>query len=189
MALENFNNAAEVLELDPNIAKTLSRGELERITRRFTSEILPIIGPEKDILAPDMYTSPQIMSWIMDTYSMNKGYCVPGVVTGKPVDIGGSLGRIEATGRGLFYAVQCGLDHLRMGLQGQRSWCRVLGTQVPFPLTFSIPHRSMPSQSATRGDASTTRTGSTYRSSSSTREKREALSDFAIRSRSGPKSS
>ena len=80
--------------------KSMSSGELERLTRRFTNEILPFIGPEKDIPAPDAYTNPQVMAWIMDTYSMNKGYCVPGVVTGKPLELGGSLGRIEATGRG-----------------------------------------------------------------------------------------
>ncbi len=96
--------------------KILSIGEMERITRRFTSEILPIIGPEKDILAPDVYTNPQVMSWIMDTYSMNRGFCVPGVVTGKPVEIGGSLGRVEATGRGVFYTIQSALQHLRMNM-------------------------------------------------------------------------
>ena len=67
--------------------KSMSGGELERLTRRFTNDILPFIGPEKDILAPDVYTNPQVMAWIMDTYSMNKGYCVPGVVTGKPLEL------------------------------------------------------------------------------------------------------
>ncbi len=80
-------------------------GELERLTRRYTSAILPLIGPEKDIPAPDVYTTPQIMAWIMDTYSMNMGYPVPGVVTGKPISLGGSLGRNEATGRGVYYTV------------------------------------------------------------------------------------
>ena len=78
--------------------KTMSQAELERLTRRYTTELLPIIGPEKDVPAPDVNTSPQVMAWIMDTYSTNKGYSVPGVVTGKPVSIGGSLGRNEATG-------------------------------------------------------------------------------------------
>ena len=82
--------------------KALSLGELERLTRRYTSAILPLIGPEKDIPAPDVYTTPQIMAWIMDTYSMNMGYPVPGVVTGKPISLGGSLGRNEATGRGVY---------------------------------------------------------------------------------------
>ncbi len=82
--------------------KTLSMGELERLTRRYATAILPMIGPEKDIPAPDVYTTPQIMAWIMDTYSMNMGYPVPGVVTGKPISLGGSLGRNEATGRGVY---------------------------------------------------------------------------------------
>lgn len=81
----------------------LSIGELERMTRRFASEILPLIGPEVDIPAPDMGTDEQVMAWIMDTYSMNKGYSVPGVVTGKPISIGGSAGRGGATSRGVVY--------------------------------------------------------------------------------------
>lgn len=100
--------------------KMLSQVELEKITRRYTSEILPIIGPQKDILAPDVYTNPQIMSWVMDTYSMNRGYCVPGIVTGKPVDIGGSLGRHEATGRGVYYTILSAIEHLRMKLTGMK---------------------------------------------------------------------
>ena len=82
--------------------KTLSTGELERLTRRYTSEIGLLIGPTKDIPAPDVNTNGQVMAWMMDTYSMNVGATATGVVTGKPVDIGGSLGRIEATGRGVF---------------------------------------------------------------------------------------
>jgi glutamate dehydrogenase/leucine dehydrogenase len=92
--------------------KHLSPHELERLTRRYTSGILPMIGPEQDIPAPDVYTNPQTMAWIMDTYSMTKGYTIPGVVTGKPVSLGGSLGRNEATGRGVFYTIQCACDHL-----------------------------------------------------------------------------
>jgi len=79
----------------------LSPAELERLTRRYASEILPFLGPEKDIPAPDIGTNAQIMAWIMDTYSHQVGYSVPGVVTGKPLSIGGSLGRSDATGRGL----------------------------------------------------------------------------------------
>ncbi len=86
--------------------KEMSKGELERMTRRFTSEIMLIIGPQKDIPAPDVYTDSQTMAWIMDTYSMSVGYPVPGVVTGKPLEIGGSKGRDEATSRGLMYVVQ-----------------------------------------------------------------------------------
>lgn len=79
----------------------LSENELRSLTRRFTAMIAPIIGPEQDIPAPDVGTNAQIMGWIMDTYSMLKGHCVPGVVTGKPIAIGGALGRSEATGRGV----------------------------------------------------------------------------------------
>lgn len=86
------------IKVDPG---TLSRGELERLTRRYTVMILPIIGPEKDIPAPDVGTNAQVMDWIMDTYSMSKGYTVHGVVTGKSLEVGGSLGRPEATGRGI----------------------------------------------------------------------------------------
>ncbi|MDD1767751.1 MAG: Glu/Leu/Phe/Val dehydrogenase [Methanomassiliicoccales archaeon] len=86
--------------------KEMSKNELERMTRRFTSEIMMIIGPHKDIPAPDVYTDSQTMAWIMDTYSMSVGYPVPGVVTGKPLEIGGSKGRDEATSRGLMYVVQ-----------------------------------------------------------------------------------
>ncbi len=80
--------------------KTLSLGELERLTRRYATEISMLIGPESDILAPDVNTNPQIMAWIMDTYSMHRGYSVPGVVTGKPVSVAGTQGRVDATGRG-----------------------------------------------------------------------------------------
>ncbi len=83
----------------------LSLGEQERMTRRYTSEIINLIGPDKDIPAPDMYTNEQTMAWIMDTYSINVGHTVPSVVTGKPVSIGGSLGRQEATGRGVAFCV------------------------------------------------------------------------------------
>jgi glutamate dehydrogenase/leucine dehydrogenase len=83
--------------------KKLSAGELERLTRIFTQKLSGFIGPEKDIPAPDVYTNSQIMAWMMDEYSKIKGYNVPGVVTGKPVEIGGSLGRNEATGLGGFF--------------------------------------------------------------------------------------
>ncbi len=86
--------------------KELNQEELERLTRRYTSEIINIIGPDMDIPAPDMNTNSQTMAWIMDTYSMNKGRTIPGVVTGKPVEVGGSLGRVRATGMGLFYIIQ-----------------------------------------------------------------------------------
>ena len=98
--------------------KHLSQHELERITRRYTSAILPLIGPEQDIPAPDVYTNSQTMAWIMDTYSMTKGYAIPGVVTGKPISLGGSLGRNEATGRGVFYTIQCACELLHLALKG-----------------------------------------------------------------------
>jgi len=85
--------------------RKLSKNELEKLTRRYTAEIINIIGPDMDILAPDVNTNAQIMAWIMDTYSMNKGRAVPGVVTGKPIEIGGSVGRETATGMGLFYII------------------------------------------------------------------------------------
>ena len=100
--------------------KALSMGELERMTRRYASAILPIIGPEKDIPAPDVYTTPQIMAWIMDTFSMMKGYPVTGVVTGKPICLGGSLGRNEATARGCFYTTRGAMEHLNIPMQGAK---------------------------------------------------------------------
>lgn len=92
----------------------MSLHEIEKLTRRLTSEISIIIGPEKDIPAPDVNTNPQVMSWIMDTYSMGVGYSAPGVVTGKPIDIGGSLGRHTATGRGAMLVIHEAMKHLKM---------------------------------------------------------------------------
>ncbi len=93
-----YGGAKGGIKVDP--AK-LSREELIRLTRRYTTRILPLIGPDQDIPAPDVNTNGEIMAWIMDTYSLFKGHTVPGVVTGKPVEIGGSVGRVEATGRGV----------------------------------------------------------------------------------------
>jgi len=95
----------------------MSEGELERMTRRYTTEILSMIGPEKDIPAPDMYTNEQTMAWLMDTYSNYYGYAIPGVVTGKPVGLGGSLGRIEATGRGVVFTTINILKNINIGTQ------------------------------------------------------------------------
>lgn len=97
---------------------TLSRNELQSMTRRFTAEIINIIGPEVDVPAPDMGTNEQVMAWIMDTYSQHKGHAVPEVVTGKPVAIGGTLGRREATGRGVVYMIVEAAKHLRIDLSG-----------------------------------------------------------------------
>jgi glutamate dehydrogenase (NAD(P)+) len=100
--------------------KTLSRRELERLTRRFTTEIGDMIGPDSDIPAPDVNTNSQVMAWMMDTYSMHRGYSVTGVVTGKPVSIGGSEGRQEATGRGVIYTIQEAAKVLDLDLNGAR---------------------------------------------------------------------
>ena len=110
-----FGGAKGGITCDP---KHMSQGELERMTRRYTSAILPLIGPAQDIPAPDVYTNPQTMAWIMDTYSMTKGYAIPGVVTGKPISLGGSLGRNEATGHGVFYTIACACEHLNIQLKG-----------------------------------------------------------------------
>ena len=117
-----FGGAKGGVVCDP---KKLSRGELERMTRRYTTEIINEIGPEKDIPAPDVGTGPTVMAWIFDTYSMNKGHSVLGVVTGKPLNVGGSLGRLEATARGALYTIQeaarkrdLRLEGLRVAVQG-----------------------------------------------------------------------
>ena len=100
--------------------RDMSSGELERMTRRFASEILPLIGPEKDIPAPDMGTDEQIMAWIMDTYSMNVGYSVPELVTGKPLSLHGSLGRAEATSRGVMFTTEAMMKDLGRSIEGTR---------------------------------------------------------------------
>jgi glutamate dehydrogenase (NAD(P)+) len=110
-----FGGAKGGVVCDP---KQLSRGELERLTRRFTSEIINEIGPEKDIPAPDVGTDASVMAWIFDTYSMNKGHSVLGVVTGKPLTIGGSLGREEATARGSLYIIADALGEEDRSLDG-----------------------------------------------------------------------
>lgn len=94
--------------------KEMSQLELERMTRRFTTELVEVIGPEKDIPAPDVYTNAQVMAWIMDTYSMQKGYSVPAVVTGKPIALGGSLGREAATGRGCVFTIREAMKRLNI---------------------------------------------------------------------------
>ena len=98
-----FGGAKGGVIVDPS---TLSKNELKRLTRRYTAMILPIIGPDEDIPAPDVNTNEEIMGWIMDTYSMMRGHAVPGIVTGKPLLLGGSLGRTEATGRGVSYILR-----------------------------------------------------------------------------------
>ena len=97
--------------------KALTRSELQRLTRRYAAEIFPLIGPDKDVPAPDVGTDAQVMAWIMDTYSQQVGYAVPGVVTGKPLSIGGSLGREEATGRGVVCVTLEALRHLQVDIE------------------------------------------------------------------------
>ncbi len=112
-----FGGAKGGVRVEP---KQLSMKELERITRRYTSEIGLVIGPDKDIPAPDVNTNAQIMAWMMDTYSMNVGGTVTGVVTGKPIQLGGSLGRVKATGRGVFVVTREIARRLEMPIQGAR---------------------------------------------------------------------
>ncbi len=114
-----FGGAKGGVICDP---KSMSQGELERMTRRYTAELIPFIGPEKDVPAPDMNTNEQTMAWIMDTYSMHMGQTVTAVVTGKPVNLGGSRGRREATGRGISVCCDEALKHLGMTIEG----CRVI---------------------------------------------------------------
>jgi glutamate dehydrogenase (NAD(P)+) len=114
-----FGGAKGGVICDP---KTMSQGELERMTRRYTSEIIEFIGPEKDVPAPDVNTNEQTMAWIMDTYSMHMRQTVTSVVTGKPLNIGGSRGRREATGRGVMVMCDESLRYLKMPKEG----CRVI---------------------------------------------------------------
>jgi glutamate dehydrogenase (NAD(P)+) len=112
-----YGGAKGGIRVDP---RKLSRGELERVTRRYTSEIGIIIGPNTDIPAPDVNTNEQIMAWMMDTYSMNQGQTATGVVTGKPITLGGSLGRKEATGRGVFVVGTEAARRVGLEIQGAR---------------------------------------------------------------------
>ncbi|HKP01689.1 MAG TPA: Glu/Leu/Phe/Val dehydrogenase [Nitrospiraceae bacterium] len=109
-----YGGAKGGVAIDP---KKLSRPELQRLTRRYAAEIFPLIGPDKDVPAPDVGTDAQVMAWIMDTYSQQVGFAVPGVVTGKPLSIGGSLGREEATGRGVVYVTMEALRHLQLDIR------------------------------------------------------------------------
>jgi glutamate dehydrogenase (NAD(P)+) len=118
----------------------LSIGEQERLTRRYTAEIINLIGPDKDIPAPDMYTNEQTMAWIMDTYSINVGHTVPSVVTGKPVSIGGSLGRQEATGRGVAFCVKQAVKHY--GIQAETPSVVVQGFGNVGSVTAKLLHEA-----------------------------------------------
>lgn len=117
-----YGGAKGGIAVDP---ATLSVSELERMTRRYTSEILPIIGPERDIPAPDVGTDERVMAWMMDTFSVTSGYTVPGVVTGKPLALGGSRGRASATSRGVVHVALRALEHA--GIVGSRRTAAVQG--------------------------------------------------------------
>jgi glutamate dehydrogenase (NAD(P)+) len=110
-----YGGAKGGIACDPH---RMSPHEVERLTRRYTQEMIPFIGPQVDIMAPDMGTDEQTMAWVMDTYSMHAGYSVPSIVTGKPVSLGGSLGRRDATGRGVAYLVARAADTIGMDLKG-----------------------------------------------------------------------
>ncbi|NTW38840.1 MAG: Glu/Leu/Phe/Val dehydrogenase [Cellulomonadaceae bacterium] len=112
-----YGGAKGGVAIDP---RNYSQAELERVTRRYTSEIMPMIGPERDIMAPDIGTDARTMAWVMDTYSVNKGYTIPGVVTGKPLEVGGSLGRATATSRGVVHSTRAALREEGMELRDVR---------------------------------------------------------------------
>ena len=117
-----YGGAKGGITCDPH---KLAPGELERLTRRYTQEMIPFIGPQVDIMAPDVGTNEQVMAWMMDSYSMHMGYTVPSIVTGKPVGLGGSVGRREATGRGVGYLINRTMDVL--GLDANQATAAVQG--------------------------------------------------------------
>jgi glutamate dehydrogenase (NAD(P)+) len=110
-----YGGAKGGIACDPH---RMSPHEVERLTRRYTQEMIPFIGPQVDIMAPDMGTDEQVMAWVMDTYSMHMGYSVPSIVTGKPISLGGSMGRREATGRGVAYLIARAADTMGLDLKG-----------------------------------------------------------------------
>jgi len=128
-----FGGAKGGISCDP---KKLSRGELQKMTRRYTVEIINEIGPEKDIPAPDVGTDGAVMAWIFDTYSMNKGHSVLGVVTGKPLNIGGSLGRLEATARGALYCIREAVRKRELTINGLRVAVQGFGNVGSFLAKF-----------------------------------------------------
>lgn len=128
------------VKVDPH---TLSESELEKLTRRYTAAILPLIGPQQDIPAPDVGTNAQSMDWLMDTYSMMRGYAVPGVATGKDIEVGGSLGRTEATGRGIMtvtrlVAEKHGIKKARVAVQGAGNVGSISAKLIAENLGFDI---------------------------------------------------
>ena len=125
-----YGGAKGGVRCDP---RALSKNELARLTRRFTTDLAPFIGPEIDIPAPDIATNEQTMAWMMDTYSMQKGHAVPEIVTGKPVSIGGSVFRNEATGAGVVMVIERACERLGWDLPGSRSSSRGSGTWAASP--------------------------------------------------------
>ena len=128
-----FGGAKGGVRVDPTI---LSKSELQRLTRRYTAEIVDFIGPDKDIPAPDMGTDEQVMAWVMDTYSQQVGHAVPAVVTGKPVVLGGSLGRKEATGRGLVYVIEAAAEMIGLDLAKSTAVIQGFGNVGSFAARF-----------------------------------------------------
>ncbi|MEY9559101.1 Glu/Leu/Phe/Val dehydrogenase dimerization domain-containing protein [Sinorhizobium fredii] len=128
-----FGGAKGGVRVDPTV---LSKSELQRLTRRYTAEIIDIIGPDKDIPAPDMGTDEQVMAWVMDTYSQQVGHAVPAVVTGKPVVLGGSLGRKEATGRGLVYVIEAAAEAIRLDMAKSNAVVQGFGNVGSFAARF-----------------------------------------------------
>lgn len=128
-----FGGAKGGIRVDPAM---LSWGEMERLSRRYTSQFIDILGPDRDIPAPDMGTDAQVMAWIMDTYSEHVGHSVPSVVTGKPIVLGGSQGRHEATGRGLVYLIGDLCDQMHINLQGARAVVQGFGNVGAHAATF-----------------------------------------------------
>src|SRR6266705_2476242 len=110
----------------------MSRNELERLTRRYTQEMTPFIGPQIDVMAPDVGTNEQIMAWMMDTYSVHVGSTVSSIVTGKPVGLGGSVGRREATGRGVAYLVNRAMDTIKLEISKATAIVQGSGTVGSF---------------------------------------------------------
>ena len=159
-----FGGAKGGVTCDP---REMSAKELEALTRRFATELEGIIGPDSDIPAPDVGTNAQVMAWIMDTVSMHRGYSVPGVVTGKPIAIGGSVGRADATGQGVVYTIEHTAARLGLELRGATSRSRASATSARRPPACSTRPARASSRSPTRSAASTTRPGSTSRGSRS----------------------
>ena len=140
--------------------RKLSLGELERLTRRYATEIAPIIGPDRDIPAPDVNTNPQTMAWIMDTISMFRGHTELGVVTGKPLSLGGSKGRNEATARGCQFTTRAACERLGLRLRARKWRCRDTAMPVASPRGCSTKMERLLSQPAIPRVASITRKAS-----------------------------